>query len=236
MKKSIVFLLVTVLMLYAAGGSALSATLSPEELGIGKNAALPDELRENFLDVRAGTAMPVTEDIVVIKDGVFTITSSGVTATIEMPFGWMGFTQDLKAQLNDYLNTFKEPRKVVEYLISEGISLIAFDTASEAQIVVFFEIDAASNLFMDLQDPSMFELAVGMYQSNASEGNEVSGVVMSDRNYVRSLNVWQDGSSLAYITILNGVKAGFELYPQDKKVTDGETEALEALVETTILE
>ena len=88
--KMLMALLLAILL--AANLIPALAQTSQEAPPVGITATLPAELKEAFTSTRSA-AFPVTQDVVSIDGGVFTITTNGITAEFMLPFGWMGFAQ-----------------------------------------------------------------------------------------------------------------------------------------------
>ena len=234
MKKMLAMLLALVMALSLTGGLAQTVTLAPEELTTAPDAGGLRELRKSSSQIRAA-AFPETADEVSIKDGVYTITTQGVTITLELPFGWIGFTQDLKQQMVEYLQYFEDPRALVEALVASSINLLALEAGSDAQMMVFSEVNAASSLFMDLADADMYEMALGMYQQSAGEGVDITGEVIGDMNFIRSLELGEGYEYVVYFTMIGGARIGFELLPHGTEVTEAEEEILVDLIAATNL-
>ena len=234
MKKLLLTLMALVMTLSLSGGLAQTVTLAPEELTTAPDIALLQELKQSASSVRAA-AFPETADKVSIKDGIYTITTRGVTITLELPFGWIGFTQDLKQQMVEYLQYFDDPRALVEALIASSINLLAIEAGSDAQLMVFSEVNGASSLFVDLADADMFEMALTMYQQSAGEGVDITGKAIGDMNFIRSLESGEGGEYVVYFTMKGGARIGFELLPHGTEVTEAEEELLVELIQAATL-
>lgn len=234
MKKMFLLLLALVMTLTLTGGLAQTVTLTPEELTTAPDTEALRQFKQSGSQIRAA-AFPKTEDVVSIKDGAYTITTQGVTIALELPFGWVGFTQDLKQQMVDYLQYFEDPRALVEALIASSINLLAIEAGSDAQLMVFSEVNGASTLFGDLADADMFEMALTMYQQSAGEGVDITGKAIGDMNFIRSLESSEGGEYVVYFTMKGGARVGFELLPHGTKVTEAEEEVLVELITSATL-
>lgn len=230
MKKLMVLLLTLVFALGAS--SALSQTLVlPEQTpGAGINADIPAELKASFAGLRGATAFPKSEDVVAINDGIFSITSNGITAQVMLPFGLIGFTQDLKLQLADYAQSFDDPRSLVQYLIDSGINLLVVDPESGSMVFLFIYRDTYSELLVDLQDQEMYETAQMLYQDDEVLGFKRETAVIGERNYIRSLEAGEE-NLLIYFTYYNGASIGFQMSLTGPEATAQEEELMISLME-----
>ena len=226
MKKLFILLLVAAVALNL---TAFGEAPAPWDGPVRERVQLPPEIRDSLTSVRAGFPKPL--DTVTVKDGVITITANGVTLQMQMPFGWLGFTQDLKQQLADYAEMFNDPRAVVEYLISKTISMLAVDTASKSQILLFMQPNTYSGLFEDLQDQESLEMALSLFPNNEELGYVRSSSVVGGMNWLRSFEPEADYDSLYYFTYFNGIEICFQLMSDGADLLAEEEEALVALIE-----
>lgn len=222
-------------MLLASNLTPALAQTAPEAPPVGITVQLPAELKEAFTGTRS-SAFPETQDVVSIDGGVFTITTNGITAEIMLPFGWMGFTQDIKLQLMDYANFFNDPRGIVQYLIDSGINFIAQDPDSGGFVFVFVYRNALSELFINLQDEGMFQTAVSMYQEDSGMGFQRKEATIAGHNFIRSLEPDSEGTLLIYFTYHEGAVIGFQLSLMGEEATPEEEMILAAVIEGTTLQ
>lgn len=215
MKKTSLLILALLLCLAVTAQAAEPA--GPAGLAVRPAA----QTREDAVGNRGGTGFPQPRDTVQIENGVFIITSQGITAEFQVPFGWIGLTQDISKQLTDYA-LMENPLGVLDLLIQNEISLLAVEPQTNANMFAFFVADGVSMLLQDLQIPEMQAIALTTYEGEA--------VRVGERSYVRLI---EDGT-LIYFTVLNGVRAGFQLVLAGAEPTPEEEETLAAFVEMTV--
>ncbi|HSK67815.1 MAG TPA: hypothetical protein VLA21_00975 [Candidatus Limnocylindria bacterium] len=228
------FALALALLLALGAVPALGAQIDfPEGLPAkGVDAATPPELQVNRA-AQAARALPVPLDQVSINNGVFTITSLGVTATAEPPFGWVGFTQNLVLQLSDYMNFFNEPATLAQWLIDNRISMLMLDLESSAEIHMYFTQDQLSQLLGDMEDPAVAE-AVLAYYKEQFPGEELEVVTLGGRSYIRNVTNYDAGEKLIYFTFAGGAQVGFQLLSDGQELTEDEEDALLSVLETAV--
>ncbi|MDD2200311.1 MAG: hypothetical protein PHE08_11350 [Bacteroidales bacterium] len=231
--KMLMALLLAILL--AANLIPALAQTSQEAPPVGITATLPAELKEAFTSTRSA-AFPVTQDVVSIDGGVFTITTNGITAEFMLPFGWMGFTQDIKLQLMDYANFFNDPRSIAQFLIDGGINLLVEDPDSGAFVFVFVYRNSLSELFINLEDEEMFLTALSMYQEDTGLGYKREAANIAGLNFIRSLEPDSEGTLLIYFTYHEGAVIGFQLAIMGKEATPEEEMILAAVIEGTTLQ
>ncbi len=218
MKKLSALLLAMVLVFNLSGVLAAGTLPQPGSQPAGLSVKIPAEVKKDLAGSRA--SFPKPNDTVAIKDGVITITSNGVTVEFQVPFGWIGLTQDITKQMTDYA-MMTDPLAVLNALINNNISILAVEPQTNANMFAFFEADNLSMLFNDLQSQEMLDIALTTYMGTA--------VVAGDRNYV---SVIEDGT-LIFFTFYNGVRVGFQLILAGTEPTPEEIETLTAFVEPT---
>lgn len=216
MKKLSSLLLAMVLVFNLAGALAVNTLPQPGSQPAGLSVRIPAEVKQDLAGTRA--SFPKPNDTVAIKDGVITITSNGVTVEFQVPFGWIGLTQDISKQMTDYA-MMTDPLAVLNALINNNISILAVEPQTNANMFAFFVSDNLSMLFTDLQSKEMLDIALTTYTGTA--------VVAGDRNYV---SVVEDGT-LIFFTFYNGVRVAFQLILEGTEPTSDEVEILTAFVE-----
>lgn len=144
------------------------------------------------------------------------------------PFGgeeqleWLAFDACLiSRQLTDYA-LMENPLGLLDLLIQNEISLLAVEPQSNTNMFAFFISDGISMLLQDLQIPEMQEIAKATYQDEA--------VKVGERSYIRLI---EDGT-LIYFTVINGVRAGFQLVITGAEPTAEEEGILAAFVGMTV--
>lgn len=229
MKRTLALILAAFLLISLVPGLAQTGQLPPEAARLNPVDKLEAELVQGPDQTRS---LPLSNDTVVIQNGAFTITSKGVTVTLQAPFGWYAFSQDIKQQLNDYMRVFKDPRSAMEFVINSDLSLFAMDLETSDQIVYYLRESEASLFFRDLQETGVNELAVSYFTENAPEGNQVSELAINGRPFIRSLEIKSSGvPTLVYFTFVSGVMLGFQLDPGDGEVSEADDAILLAFVE-----
>ncbi len=218
MKKLFPLLLAMVLVFNLTSVSAANTAPLPGSQPAGLSVRIPAEVKKDLADSRA--SFPKPNDTVAIKDGVITITSNNVTVEFQVPFGWIGLTQDITKQMTDYA-MMTDPLAVLNSLINNNLSILAVEPQTNALMFAFFVADNLSILFNDLQSQEMLDIALTTYAGTA--------VVAGDRNYV---SVIEDGT-LIFFTFYNGVRVGFQLILAGAEPTSDEIEILTAFVEPT---
>ena len=218
MKKLSLIMLALVMLFNLVNASAAGVTPMPIDQPAGLSVRIPAEVKKDLAATRA--SFPKPNDTVAIKDGVITITSSGVTVAFQVPFGWIGLTQDISKQMTDYA-MMTDPLAVLNALINNNISLLAVEPQTNANMFAFFVSDGLSALFSDLQSKEMLDIAVTTYAGEA--------VVVGDRNYISIV----EDDTLIFFTFYNGVRVGFQLILEGTQPTPDEVEILTAFVEMT---
>ena len=229
MKRTLALILAALLLTGLIPGLAQSDRLPPEAAQLNPPDKLEAELVQGPDQTRS---LPQSNDTVVITDGAFTITSKGVTVTLQAPFGWYAFTQDIKQQLNDYMRVFKDPRAAMEFVINGDLSLFAMDLETSDQLVYYLRESEASLFFRDLQEPGINELAVSYFTENAMEGSQIGELAINGRPFIRTVEIKSSGvPTLVYFTFVSGVMLGFQLDPGDGEVAEADDAVLLAFVE-----
>ena len=231
MRKLFVLLVILVFALGAAGAFAQTVEIPEETLSAGISAQIPTELKDAFTGLRGDAAFPKTEDAIKIDDGIFIITTNGITAEVMLPFGLLGFTQDLKLQLADYAQNFNDPRGLVQFLIDSGINLLVVDPESGAMVFMFIYRDTYSEILVDLQDQEMFETAQTLYQDDEVLGYKRGSATIGDRNYIRSLEPDGEENLLIYFTYYDGAAVGFQILLGGAEATAQEEELILSVIE-----
>lgn len=216
MKKLSMILLALVLVFNTAGASAVNTAPRSAIQPAGLSVRILAEVKADLAGSRA--AFPKPNDTVAIKDGVITITSQGITVEFQVPFGWIGLTQDISKQMTDYA-MMTDPLAVLNALINNSISILAVEPQTNANMFAFFVADGLSALFSDLQSQEMLDIAIATYSGSA--------VVAGERNYI---SVVEDGT-LIFFTFYNGVRVAFQLILAGAEPTADEVETLTAFAE-----
>jgi len=230
MKKTLA-LLFSLVMLAVPALYALSEI--PEESEAALDFPPPIGVKEHLLDGPSRSDLPATEHkVTVAEDGTFTITVSSATFSVQLPFGYRGFTQDLLAQLDDYLNTFKDPRNIVEQLILMEIALLVADLNTGDELQVLVVSDGLSELLVDTGPEEVFKAFADRYLVSVPEGSQREAVVINGRGYLKSTETLsEDSSALAYLTVYGGHKFLFRTYGDGEGVGEAEADALLELIE-----
>ena len=236
MKKPLSLLLALALCLTLTSPLAQAAQPTIKASPVAIKERLPEELALTDPGTRSPAAFPITQDVVTIDGGIFIITTNGITAEFQLPFGWQGFTQDIKLQLLDYVNTFDDPRSTVQYLIDRGINLLVNDPASGAIILVFVQRTPLSQLFISLEDEEMFQSALDMYQADSPEGFKREGANMEGLNFIRSLEPDGEDQLLVYFTYHEGAMIGFQMWLDGEEATPDEELLLSSVIAGTTLQ
>lgn len=232
MKKTLTLLLAALMLLSAL--PALTEALPPDLELPERPGRLEAEL--NPLGEGTRSATPQTEDVVEISDGVFRITSKGITVSLSAPFGWHAFSQDVKQQLDDYLYVFNDPRGAMEFVIGHDLSLFALDAQSGDQLLFYTRDSATTRFFNDLQNPEVQALALGYFQKNAPEGHDASAITVKDRAFIRSLELTGAGEQILVIfTYTQGIQVGFQLQPVDGQIGPEDEALLLSFVEGAVI-
>lgn len=218
MKKLFLFLLAMVLVFNLAGASAVNTAPLPVSQPAGLSVRIPAEVKQDLAGSRA--SFPKPNDTVAIKDGVITITSGGVTVEFQVPFGWIGLTQDISKQMTDYA-MMTDPLAVLNALINNNISILAVEPQTNANMFAFFDSNTLSALIGDLESKEMLDIAVQTFLGTA--------VVVAGRNYISVI----EDASLIFFTFHNGVRIAFQILLTGAEPTNEEVEFLTAFVETT---
>lgn len=178
--------------------------------------------------VRSG--FPKTDHVVSIaEDGTITLTINEMTISVAAPFGFKAFTQDLLAQLEDYVNTFKDPRAVVEALIQREISLLVMDLNTWEEIQVYIYQDALSSVLQNSDVEGIFEAFSKQYLTNIPDNFKRSAQTVNNRQYIRSVETLEGGElALSYLTIYGGNKILVrKYYAKDALTPDAEATVIE---------
>lgn len=213
--KRLTALLLAMIVAFGLTPPALAQAL-PEAGSAGVGERFPVETRQDFMGARGSSRFPEPFDTVIIKDGVFTITSLDVTIQMQVPFGWIGLTQDIMQQMMDYA-MMADPLATLNYLIDNRISLLAVEPETSANLLAFVVADGFSAIVGDLDD----EMLEGV---QAAYGGEA--LTIGDRNYISVV----EAGSLIFLTFYQGVRVGFELLMAGDAPTADETELLTEFV------
>lgn len=213
--KRLTALLLAMIAAFGLAAPALAEPL-PEAGSAGVGERFPVEVRQDFAGARGSSRFPEPFDTVIIKDGVFTITSLDVTIQLQVPFGWIGLTQDIMQQMMDYA-MMTDPMGTLNYLIDNRISLLAVEPETSANLLAFMVADGLSAIVGDLDDEM-----IGSVQ--AAYGGEA--LTIGDRNYISVV----DAGSLIFLTFYQGVRVGFELFMAGDAPTEDEIDLLTEFV------
>lgn len=214
MNKLISMFLALILAL-GLGVPALAQEL-PEAGPAGIGERFDALVRQDFQGARDSTRFPAPLDTVVIKDGMFTITSLGVTIQLQVPFGWIGLTQDIMQQMVDYA-MMTDPMATLNYLINNKISLLAVEPQTNANLLAFMVSDGLSAIVQNL-DESMVPSVQAVYGGEA--------LVIGDRHFISVV----DNGSLIYLTFYNGVRVTFETFMAGESPSEDEVDLLTEFV------
>lgn len=213
----LIALLLAVVVAFGLAAPALAQAL-PEPGSAGVSERLPAEVRQDFAGARSSSRFPEPFDTVVIKDGVITITSLDVTIQLQVPFGWIGLTQDIMQQMMDYA-MMTDPMATLNFLIDNRISLLAVEPETNANLLAFMVADGFSAIVGNL-DNEMVESVRASYEGDA--------LTIGDRNYI---SVVEDGM-LIFLTFYKGVRVGFEVFIAGDIPTEDEVDLLTEFVGT----
>ena len=219
--KKMSLLLVLLLLLASTSLATEPLAVPPDETApLGIYLEEPAQVRKDFKGTRSATPFPKPNDEVSIKDGVFSITSKGIKVEFQVPFVWIGLTQDISLQLVDYA-AMTEPLNLLNTLISNNISLLAVEPDTNANLLAYFDSDNMSALINDLNTEDMVDIVLKTFSGEA--------VTVGDRHYISVL----EDASLIYFTYYNGVRVSFQLYLEGSEPTTEETETMTDFVEMT---
>lgn len=204
MKKLFALFLSLTLLLGALPALAQEGELTADDVLVFSDAPplkldLPDEARSNF---------PTPVDQVTVQDGIITLVSKGLTVTVTPPFGMVTLTQDIAAQVEDYLK-MNDPRGIAEYLIKGDLSLLYYDFATQSQVLMYTRENALSQMFQNSDE--IFDTLLATAQKSAREDTVFSEVTLNDKRYVRQQTAMEGGVRLVVYAIKNGVLAAFQL-------------------------
>lgn len=177
-------------------------------------------------------SLPQTTDVVQITDGVYTITSKGVTISLQAPFGFYGFSQDVAQQMDAYMHVFQNPRAAMEYIFALDLSLFLTAPQSTTQLMYFTRRTQVSEFFVSLLDTASFETALNYFASNVKGDIEVGRVTIKGREFITSREVTNGNQpTLVYFTYQDGAMLGFQLIPDGEQISPEEVELLASFVE-----
>lgn len=204
MKKLFALFLSLTLLLGAVPALAQEGELTADDVLVFSDAPplkidLPDEARSNF---------PTPVDQVTVQDGIITLVSKGLTLTITPPFGIAALTQNIAAQVEDYLK-MNDPRSIAEFLINGDLSILYYDFASHSQILMYTRENALSQMFQNSDET--FDTLLATAQKSAREDTVFSEVTLNDKRYVRQQTAMEGGVRLVVYAIKDGVLVGFQL-------------------------
>ncbi|NLB37641.1 MAG: hypothetical protein GX810_00125 [Clostridiales bacterium] len=175
--------------------------------------------------------LPLTEHKVEIgEDGIITVTAADVTFTAVMPFGMVGFTQDIMLQMQQYLDFFNSPRGAVEFMINNGLALLVFEAATGEEYHMQVYQNGTSQLFHDLREEKTGDAYVKLLVDSTPEGHERTDARINGQRYVRVLEPDVDGFVLLYLTVVNGYSVMVRQFV-DEKPTEEVEARLKELVE-----
>lgn len=204
MKKLFALFLSLALLLGAVPALTQEGELTADEVLVFSDAPplkidLPDEVRSNF---------PTPVDQVTVQDGIITLVTKGITLKITPPFGIAALTQDIAAQVEDYLK-MNDPRGIAEFLINGDLSLLYYDFASHSQILMYTRENALSQMFQNSDET--FDTLLATAQKSAREGTVFSEVTLNDKRYVRQETAMEGGVRLVVYAIKDGILVAFQL-------------------------
>lgn len=213
-RKALVSLALVLCLLLSS--PALAAQAPSPDGPVGLHPDISIELKPDA-GTRGSSRFPEPYDTVTIEDGVFTITSEGVTIQLQVPFGWIGLSQDISKQMADYA-LMNDPMTVLNALIESRISLLAVEPDSNSNIFVFFVADGLSALIGDMDTEEMLAIAQSTYGGEA--------ISIGDKNYMSVL----EDDTLIFFTVYKGVRIGYQLLLAGSEATAEETELLTEFV------
>lgn len=162
-------------------------------------------------DVRS--AFPETPDKLVLnEDGVYQLTSKGVTLRIQPPFGVLFLTQDMQNQMKDYL-LLNNARGAAETLIANDYNGFYLDPSSGNEILLLLRENALSKLFVNSQEN--FTEFFATVQTILGDNQTASQVDVNGTSYVYVIETASDGVYHLYYTIKNGVRVALQAYAEE---------------------
>ena len=102
-----------------------------------------DRKEKNIFDLGSKDTLTISED------GYYTVDTGDVVITLLPPFGWNCFTQDLKTQLEAFVDVFTDPVAVVNSLIEEEIHYFIFDYDYRLFVEVKVSKDTLGSIIKD---------------------------------------------------------------------------------------
>lgn len=204
--KKLTALLLTVLLMVGALPLAMAEIVIPDDIDTSIPAGEPLDKSLLLGEMQRSEGLPMTDHVVAIaEDGTITVTVDTVTVTTVLPFGLVGFTQDVLLQMQQYLDFFNNPRSVVEFLMEHSVALLVYDASTGDEFHVVVSQSGTSQLFHNVTEPKVADAFVALYLESTPEGHERTDATINGQRYVRVLEPLEDGGfALVYLTIANG--------------------------------
>ena len=239
MRKKILCALAAVLAstLFFAG-AASAGTLDLSDVKVeekGKGGINEENLRRT--DPEKGIFDNGSMDLVTIdSDGLFHVQTHGLSTSFYPGFGWFCFTQDLEAQLEDYLLIYNDPVGAIKDMIERDVhySLVNSDFTTCIEIAIYE--DALGGIVGTLSDLSPSDKAAVslLLSTSAFPGFEVSEEVLGNETYycVKA----PDGHVVVFETYVKGVCVDVCVYSLSGTVTDTDLEEARMMLGDFVIE
>lgn len=159
------------------------------------------------------SVFPETQDKLVLgEDGVYQLTSKGVTLHIQPPFGVLFFTQDMQAQIEDYL-LLNNARGMAEYLIEKDYAGMFLDPTTGMELLLLFRENSLSRLFVNSQEN--FPLFFMTVQDILLDNQTASQVDMNGTSYVHITEEADGGAYHLYYAVKNGIRVALQGFAEE---------------------
>ncbi len=222
--------------LFSATGSGYCAGREAEDLQTIKveEKTIPQADSSRFLTEEEDRSVfdnGSTDVVRIDADGTVYVETEELKTSLYPPFGWFCFTQDLAAQLEDYVEIYKDPVSSVQQMISQDFHYSLVNADFSTCIDISMKPDALGSVVVNLADLSEGDLRIveDMLSASAFPGYEISRETIAGNTFFQAVN--PDGTLAVFETYVGGICIDTYVQPLDGSLSDYDMEDVRLILE-----